>query len=104
MSDSEISDADGCDRALPEGLTLARTTPTWTRETVPPALLKLHHTSVWAELVVEAGMVDFHEFREDGDPWHTIGTVDRRVVIIPEQRHRIVPSSDARFHVEFYED
>jgi len=69
---------------------------------VPPALLDLHHTTVWAELVVEAGTV---EFTESGGPEDRAATATpaRRVVIVPERRHRISPSADARFHVQFHD-
>ena len=86
------------ERSLPPSVRPERRTPTWTAESVPPALLGEHHTTVWAELVVEAGTVEFRE--EDG--WTATASAGERLVIVPECRHRIAPSADARFHVQFY--
>jgi len=94
------------DRSLPDGLVVARTTPTWTCDSVPPALLGDHHTSVWAELVVETGTVIFREIADSGDGPPVLGeaiaTPDTRIVIVPDRKHRIEPSDDARFRVVFY--
>ena len=49
------------DRLLPDGLMPGRTTPSFTHETVPNALRNAHHTTVWAELIVERGSVLFVE-------------------------------------------
>ena len=89
-------------RHLPEGLVVARTTPTWTATSVPPALLADHQTSVWAALVVEAGRVRFFEVEGPEAPWETVVTSEAPGVIVPERKHRIEPSADARFHVVFY--
>ena len=89
-------------RRVPDGHEVARTTPTWTRATVPAALLADHHTTVWAELVVEVGEVRFYEVDGPDAPWETIATPDAGVVIVANLKHRIEPSADARFHVVFY--
>ena len=57
---------------------------------------------MWAGLVVEAGSVEFREVGEPHD-WVATATPDQPITIVPERRHRIIPSVDARFHVQFYE-
>lgn len=89
------------DRSVPTGLRVARRTPTWTSDTVPPALLENHKTSAWATLIVEHGSVAFTE-AETG--YAAIATPGRPVVIVPDREHRIEPSFDAEFAVEFYAD
>lgn len=90
---------DGSDRKLPEGSVPGRRTPTFTHESVPPGLLKSHHTSVWATLVVISGSV---EFVEENPEWHTIATPGNPAVIVPNRPHHIQPTPDAEFHVQFY--
>lgn len=90
------------ERVLPAGLVIARTTPTWTVDTVPRALLGEHHTSVWAELVVEEGTVGFVEVDGPDAPWEAMAAPGANVVIVPDRQHRIEPSTDARFYVVFY--
>lgn len=88
-------------RNLPVGATAARRTPIFSVDSVPPALLNSHKTTVWAELVVIAGVVVFSDERPD--PWTTTVDAGDRVVILPERLHRIEPSADARFYVQFYD-
>ena len=90
------------ERVIPESTTPGRRTPTFTPDTVPAALLGLHHTTVWAELLVEAGSVEFREAQAGGD-WVATARPGEPVVIVPERRHRVVPSEDARFHVRFHD-
>lgn len=85
----------------PSGLTEARRTPTFTAESVPPALLQNHRTSVWAQLEVESGTVEFVE--EDGN-WRAIGAPGAPVSIVPDRPHRVVPSADATFAVQFFDE
>ena len=87
-------------RVLPDGLALARATPSFTHETVPTALRNAHHTTVWAELVVEQGAVVFVE----EDPSWTVrvesGTTQ---TIVPNRKHHVEPEVGAVFHVQFYD-
>ncbi len=88
------------DRRLPAGLNLGRRTPVFSAATVPAGLLGQHHTTVWARLEVEQGSV---VFIEEDPPWQTVATPEHPVIIIPDRRHRIEPSSEARFAVQFFE-
>jgi tellurite resistance-related uncharacterized protein len=89
---------------LPDGVHLVRTTPRFTEETVPPALLGAHRVAegVWGLLQVWSGSVGF---RFEDDP---AGTADRHVgsgemqLIPPERPHRIVLEGSAEFDVAFY--
>lgn len=85
----------------PPGLVPVRRTPTFTAETVPPALLANHQTTVWARLEVEAGAVTF---AEADPPWETTATPGEPVSVVPRRAHRVTPSPDARFAVQFYDE
>ena len=95
------ADCEACDRrAMPQAVVEGRTTRTFTAESVPAALLSNHRTNAWARLVVTTGSVSFHE---DEPPWEATATADEPVVIVPGRGHRIVPSADASFAVQFYD-
>jgi len=83
---------------LPDGLIPGRRTPEFSAETVPPALRRDHQTTVWARLEVSAGTLEFIE--GDRDP--VLATPDRPIVIAPNSPHRVVPSADASFAVQFF--
>ena len=86
-------------RQLPAGVVAVRRTPVFSADTVPPALLANHRTSVWARLEVEAGTVRFLEPASSSD---LMVTTDTTVVIAPGVAHRVEPSTDARFAVRFF--
>lgn len=88
-------------RQIPAGATEGRTTPRFNAGSVPKALLSDHHTTVWAELIVDAGSV---EFSQDQPPYAATATPDRSVIIEPNTKHRIAPSKDAIFRVQFWEE
>ena len=87
-------------RKIPEGSIAGRTTPEFTAETVPNALLHNHHTTVWAELIVEQGSV---RFVQDEPPYNAIATASSPVVIPPNVKHRVEPTPGCRFRVQFWE-
>lgn len=88
------------ERAIPAEASKGRKTPTFTSNTVPAGLLGTHHTTGWAELVVISGSVAFVEHSPE---WHATAASDSPVVIRPNQRHHIDPSTDAEFYVQFYD-
>ncbi|MEL6981654.1 MAG: DUF1971 domain-containing protein [Actinomycetota bacterium] len=83
---------------LPAGLVPGRRTPDFTADTVPPALLRDHRTTVWARLEVAAGTVEFAD--DGGQP--VTATPAQAVVIVPGRPHRVTPSADAVFAVQFF--
>ena len=86
---------------LPRGVVPGRKTPTFTASSVPPALLKAHHTTVWAELVVLEGSVEFTY--ESTPPSVITATPAKSVAIVPNQKHHIKPDELASFYVQFYD-
>ena len=87
---------------MPTGLTLTRTTPSFTAESVPAGLRNAHEVAegVWGRLLVSAGTVRF-VFEDEAD--HPIEVVaGAHVDIPPQRRHHVEPSPDAVFSVEFH--
>ena len=88
---------------MPDGLELARTTPEFTAESVPPALLATHTVAagVWGRIRVRAGTVRFVFEDADGSGTHTLEAGDH-LDIAPERPHHVEPDGEARFVVEFH--
>jgi tellurite resistance-related uncharacterized protein len=86
---------------LPPGLVPLGDSPEFTAATVPPALLAEHRTApdCWGRLVVRKGTVAYHDLSSGTTTRVATGDV---LVIPPAQPHRVTPSADARFVVEFY--
>ena len=89
------------DPNLPAELVEARRTPLFTPETLPDALIASHRTSVWAELRVQAGSVRYIDLEGD-TPRDIRVEAGQSAVIVPAVEHRVEPSTDARFYVQFY--
>lgn len=89
------------DVRLPDGLALARTTPTFTADTVPAGLLKDHKiaSGVWGRLRVFEGTVTFVS-DETGES-RRLAAGDSQV-IEPDTLHHVVVGDGAAFHVEFH--
>lgn len=85
---------------LPDGLVVGRRTPTFTADTVPPALTKAHLTAAWAVVEVEAGTLEFVD-EATGDRY--LLQADVRHVIVPGQRHHVEPDDAAVFAVQFWD-
>ncbi len=86
---------------IPAGYVLARTTPVFTQDTVPAALLKAHRVAagVWGLAVVETGTLEFTFESEDSSK--TLGPGES-IVIPPDRPHHVAPVGDVTFRVEFY--
>lgn len=90
-----------CDMALlPAEVRIYKVTREFTKETVPAGMTREHATkpAVWGKIVVREGHVTYHVPSVDRS-WVLRPGVDG--IIVPEQVHRIQPSSGARFHIEF---
>lgn len=99
--DDGFADCLLCDqRQIPSSTTLGRRTPTFDAETVPKALLSAHRTNAWAELIVTAGSVEFHE---DENTWTCVAGTGASMVIVPQRHHRVTPGPDSEFHVQFHD-
>ncbi len=91
---------DPTERFIPPGSITGRKTPSFTDETVPTALQRAHHTTIWAELVVESGVVTFVE---EDPPWRQRLQAPATQVIVPNRKHHVEADAGAVFHVQFYE-
>ncbi|MGB0114124.1 MAG: DUF1971 domain-containing protein [Ilumatobacteraceae bacterium] len=91
------------DRQLPGGLVLARRTPLFDAVSLPPALVKSHRTSVWAELRVQTGSVRYVDLEGDAPRDERLEAGDSAVVV-PGIEHRIEPSTDAVFYIQFFRE
>lgn len=93
-----------CDRReLPIGHVAYRRTPTFSRETVPRALLAQHDTKpgVWGRVHVTRGALEFVELDAGAETRQTVAAGEFAVVR-PEVEHRVVLLGDAEFYVEFW--
>ena len=86
---------------LPQDLISSGRSPRFDRTTVPDALLSRHSTApdVWAKLTVFVGSVTFIDLA-DGEE-HPVGAGGFHV-IAPQREHRIEPSDDVSFELEFF--
>lgn len=101
--EGEVVDCGACDgRRLPRGLRVARRSPVFDATTLPAALRRAHRTTVWAELVVMAGAVEFRD-EDPLNPWSTTATTGSTVTIVPDRPHSVTPSPDAELFVRFYQ-
>jgi tellurite methyltransferase len=84
---------------LPDGLTLARTTPEFTETTVPPALRHAHRVAegVWGNVHVLEGLLHFR----CGDYERVLSAGDSQA-IPPSLDHEVEPIGSVRFVVEFW--
>ena len=86
--------------SLPPGVVPYRRTPTFTARSVPQGLLREHSTKagVWGRIVVLAGSVRYQPIECDESFVLGPGEVG---IVAPTAPHRIEPSGDATFYVEF---
>lgn len=87
---------------IPENAEHYYTTKTFTADTTPLALRHEHRTAddVWGEIVVERGLVTYERLA-GGLPGQDVTPTDSGI-IEPGVPHRVTPSNDALFHLEFY--
>ncbi len=96
-------------QAIPADWTVQRSTPFFTKDNVPTALLSHHNTAegVFGQICVMEGVVIFYGF-PDKD------TMEPEVIITinagefattpPQYWHRVELSDDAQFNVNFWSD
>ncbi|MGI3090583.1 DUF1971 domain-containing protein [Vibrio diabolicus] len=92
---------------IPKDWTVQRSTPFFTKGSVPPALLTHHNTAegVFGQLCVMEGQVTYYGFADEFE------TAPEMVVVInagqfatspPQYWHRIEMSDDAQFNINFW--
>lgn len=94
---------------IPASWTVRRSTPFFTKENVPAALLSHHNTAkgVFGQLCVMEGTVTYYGFadRNASEPEVTVAIHAGQFATSPPQYwHRIVLSDDARFNIHFWSE
>lgn len=92
---------------VPQGFSIARSTPLFGRQSVPQALLRRHNTGpgVYGQVCVMTGTLKYFGFADaDADePEKTIVVAEGEFVVSPPQYwHRVELSADARFNINFW--
>ena len=90
------------DLALPDGVELVRTTPTFDESSVPAGLRAAHQVAdgVWGRLVVASGSVGFTF--DDRPELIRLVEVDEVQVIPPGRLHHLVIEGPVTLAVEFH--
>lgn len=88
---------------IPPRLVEARQTPLFDSESLPAALARSHRTAVWAKLHVREGTVRYMDLEGASRRDMRLGPGDM-VVIRPGVEHKVEPSTDAKFLVQFYRE
>lgn len=91
-----------CDRAeLPDGLTLVRSSPQWTEQTVPAGLLRAHRlaSGTWGQIVVDEGQLRFIMSVEP--PIDIVLVPGSSQAIPPDVEHHVQPLGPVRLAIDF---
>ncbi|HAS61250.1 MAG TPA: cytoplasmic protein [Vibrio sp.] len=94
---------------IPQDWTIQRSTPFFTKDNVPQALLTHHNTAegVFGQLCVMEGVVTYYGFAnsEASDPEAIVVIKAGQFATSPPQYwHRIELSDDAQFNINFWSD
>jgi tellurite resistance-related uncharacterized protein len=93
-----------CDRReMPSGFAPYKRTATFTRESVPAALLRRHDTKAgtWAIIHVVSGELGYVELTETGETRLLLGSGEQ-VTVPAQHEHHVVMHDEAAFFVEFW--
>ncbi len=94
---------------IPPDWKIQRSTPFFTKSSVPAALLSHHNTAegVFGQLCVMAGTVTYFGFKDKGsvEP-ELVLTINAGefTTIAPQYWHKVALSDDAQFNVNFWSD
>lgn len=91
------------DRSLPGELVPARRTPLFDYTSLPAALAESHRATVWAELRVQTGSVRYVDLEGESQRDERLEAGDT-TVIEPGVEHRVEPSTDAVFYIQFFRE
>ncbi|WP_394126785.1 DUF1971 domain-containing protein [Vibrio hepatarius] len=94
---------------IPSNWTIQRSTPFFTKENVPAALLNHHNTAegVFGQLCVMEGTVTYFGFADADASEHELKVVieaGQFATSPPQYWHRIEISDDAQFNINFWSD
>lgn len=94
---------------VPVHWTIQRSTPFFTRDNVPEALLKHHNTAkgVFGQICVMAGTLTYYGFPDENtrEPEQVrIVNAGEFISTPPQYWHRVELSEDAQFNVNFWSD
>ena len=94
---------------IPPDWTIQRSTPFFTKENVPAALLTHHNTAegVFGQICVMNGVVTYYGFpdKESMEPEVTVTINAGEFATSPPQYwHRVELSDDAQFNINFWSD
>ncbi|WP_394148398.1 DUF1971 domain-containing protein [Shewanella atlantica] len=94
---------------IPANWTIQRSTPFFTRENVPAALLSHHNTAegVFGQLCVMEGVVTYYGFADEHAQEHEVKVVIEAgnfATSPPQYWHRIELSDDAQFNINFWSE
>ncbi|CAM2918551.1 DUF1971 domain-containing protein [Vibrio rarus] len=94
---------------IPKNWTIQRSTPFFTTDNVPPALLTHHNTAaeVFGQLCVMEGTVTYFGFADEHATEPEIRVVinaGQFATSPPQYWHRIELSDDAQFNINFWSD
>lgn len=94
---------------IPKNWTIQRSTPFFTKENVPAALLSHHNTAegVFGQLCVMEGTVTYFGFADANASEHELKVVieaGQFATSPPQYWHRIEMSDDAQFNINFWSD
>ncbi|MGA9276855.1 DUF1971 domain-containing protein [Ilumatobacter sp.] len=88
---------------LPAHLVEARRTPLFDFRSLPDPLAESHRTTVWAQMLVQAGSVRYIDL--DGEERRdVIIEAGDGAAIVPGIEHMVEPSTDAQFFIQFYRE
>lgn len=86
---------------IPAHLVEGRRTPLFDLQSLPGPLAEFHRTTVWAQLHVRSGTVQYLDLAGE-DRRNVRLEAGDTAVIVPDVTHHIEPSTDATFWVQFY--
>ncbi|MFK0570913.1 DUF1971 domain-containing protein [Endozoicomonas sp.] len=94
---------------IPTHWTIQRSTPFFTRENVPRALLTHHNTAagVFGQICVMEGVVTYFGFPDENSETPEVEVVIKAgqfATSPPQYWHRIELSGDAQFNINFWSD
>jgi tellurite resistance-related uncharacterized protein len=93
-----------CDRReMPRGFAPYKRTATFTRDSVPAALLRRHDTKagIWAIVHVVSGNLEYFEPTETGETRLLLGPSEQ-VTVPAEREHRVALTGETTFFIEFW--